>query len=71
VDSDGNLPGHFLTKFLEEQNITLTGAEDIKVLRTTKDYQGPPSDRLRRLVKELENGTAFFDFKPDAEEILD
>jgi hypothetical protein len=46
----------------------LTGAEDIKVLRTNKEYQGPTSDRLRRLVTELENGTAFFGFKSDAEE---
>jgi hypothetical protein len=71
VNSDGNLPVHFFTKFLEGQNIVLTGAEDIKVLRTNKDNQGPPSDRLRRLVTELGNRTAFFHFKQDREEMLE
>jgi len=49
----------------------LTGAEDIKVLRTNKEHKGPSSDRLRRLVKELENGTAFFGFRSVAEEMLE
>jgi hypothetical protein len=36
----------------------LTGGQDIKFFRTNKEYKGPPSDQLRWLVTELENGTA-------------
>ena len=67
MNSKGNLPDHFLTKFLEEQNIVLNGAEDIKILRTYKGEKGPITDRLRKLIMDLENGDAWFAFKSDAE----
>jgi hypothetical protein len=67
VGLKGNLPDHFLTKFLEEQNIVLNGAVDIKILRICKGEKGPSTDRLRKFITDLENGDAWFAFKSDAE----
>lgn len=58
----GNLPDRFLTVFLEEQNIVLRGAEDIKILRTNKEGKGPSTARLRKLIQDLEDGEARFEF---------
>jgi len=67
VSSDGTLPVHFFTKFLQEQNIKLVGAEDIKILRTSKQEKGPPVSRLRQLITDLEKGDAAFELKSDSE----
>jgi len=62
VGPKGHLPDRFLTVFLEEQNIVLRGAEDIKILRTNKDEKGPSTTRLRKLIQDLEEGEARFEF---------
>jgi hypothetical protein len=65
VGPRGNLPDRFLTKFLEGQNIVLHGAEDVKILRTNNEEKGPSTDRLKKLITDLQNGEAWFAFKPD------
>ena len=69
MNIEGRLPDNFLTKFLEDQNIILTGAEDIKILRTQNGVKGPSTDRLRQFNADLENGKVVFQLKSDAEEM--
>lgn len=67
VSARGNLPDRFFTTFLEDQNIVLTGGEDIKIFRTKGQEKGPSTVRLMKLIVELENGDAYFAFKSDAD----